>query len=211
MTSLPKKLSPGLKLALDLGPLLVFFVLLLRVDIMAATLSYVVLAPIVLAIYWLVERKIPPMLLVSTALILVMGGLTLWLKDDTFIKMKPTLIYCLFAAVLTGSLLVKRLLIKQLMGSGLAMSDVGWYKLTYATIGLFLSLALANELVWRNFSDATWAGFKIAVVPITLVAFGLMFYALRNHMVLDAVKGEAEGGNDSSKDSGSGDRSGDDQ
>ncbi len=207
MTTLPKKLSPGLKLALDLGPLLVFFVLLLRVDIMAATLSYVILAPIVLAIYWVVERKVPPMLLVSTALILVMGGLTLWLKDDTFIKMKPTLIYCLFAAVLTGSLLVKRLLIKQLMGSGLAMSDAGWYKLTYATIGLFLCLALANELVWRNFSDATWAGFKIAVVPITLVAFGLMFYALRNHMVLDEGKTEPM----DRKEAGSSDPSGDDQ
>lgn len=188
MSALPKKLSPGLKLALDLGPLVIFFVLLLRVDIMAATLSYVVLAPIVLGIYWVVERKIPPMLLVSTVLILMMGGLTLWLKDETFIKMKPTLIYCLFAAVLAGSLLVKRLIIKQIMGTDLAMSDEGWRKLTYATIGLFVSLAVANELVWRNFSDAFWAGFKIAVVPITLVAFGLMFFSLRNHMILDEAK-----------------------
>ncbi len=201
MTTERKPLSPGIKIALDLGPLVVFFVLLLRVDIMAATLSYVVLAPIVVAIYWFVERKIPPMLLVSTVLILVMGGLTLWLKDETFIKMKPTLIYCLFAAVLAGGLLAKRLIIKQLMGGGLQLTDRGWLQITYSTIAMFLALAVANEIVWRNFSSGIWAGFKIAVVPITLVCFALMFYSVRNHM-LEALEGsQAKNDSDSSNDS----------
>lgn len=194
MTSERKSLSPGIKIALDLGPLVIFFVLLLRVDIMAATLSYVVLAPIVVAVYWFTERKIPPMLLVSTVLILVMGGLTLWLQDETFIKMKPTFIYCLFAAVLAGGLLAKRLIIKQLMGSGLMLTDRGWLQITYSTIAMFLALAVANEIVWRNFSSGFWAGFKIAVVPITLVCFGLMFYSVRNHMLdgPDGLKPEAD-------------------
>lgn len=196
MTTERKALSPGVKIALDLGPLVVFFVLLLRVDIMAATLSYVVLAPIVVAIYWFVERKIPPMLLVSTVLILVMGGLTLWLKDETFIKMKPTLIYCLFAAVLAGGLLAKRLIIKQVMGSGLQLTNRGWLQITYSTIGMFLALAVANEIVWRNFSSGVWAGFKIAVVPITLVAFGLMFYSVRNHMLDTGESAAEEDGSD---------------
>ena len=125
------------------------------------------------------------MLLVSTALILVMGGLTIYLPDDTFIKMKPTIVYGLFSAVLLAGLMMNKLFIKMIMESSLQMEDQGWRIMTFGTIGLFIALGVANEIVWRNFSDGFWAGFKIAVIPITLVAFAVITLSCSKYMITE--------------------------
>ena len=185
MTEENSKLSPLVKLGLDLGPLVIFFVLLMRYDIFAATISYVVLAPIVVGTYWFYERKVPPMVLVSSVIILLFGGLTIYLHDDTFIKMKPTIVYAIFSTVLIGGLVIDKLFIKMLMESSMKMEDQGWRIMTYGVVGLFICLAIANEVVWRNFSDGFWAGFKIAVIPITLVAFAAITLSCSKYMIAD--------------------------
>jgi intracellular septation protein len=162
--------SPGLKLLIELGPLLVFFGVNAAYGIYAATAAFMVVTLISLAYAFWRYHKLPIMPLVSGAVVLVFGTLTLYLRDDTFIKLKPTLVYLIFAAVLGAGLLLKKPLLELLLGSAFNLSDEGWRKLTVRWVLFFVAMAVVNELVWRNFSTDVWVSFKaFGFLPITFL------------------------------------------
>jgi intracellular septation protein len=160
-----KQVPQGLKLALDFAPLLAFFVTYKLSGMYTATGVIIALSVISLVISYVITRKIARFTLFSTLLITVMGGLTLYLHDDSFVKMKPTAINLLFAAVLSFGLFTKRLFLKDLLGSALEMTEEAWRSLTIRWVFFFVALAGANEFIWRTMSEETWVNFKV---------FGLM-------------------------------------
>jgi intracellular septation protein len=168
--STSRTISPFLKLALDLGPLLIFFAANSMFDIYVATGAFMVAMIASIGIGFSLERKISPMPLITLALVLVFGGLTLWLANDLFIKLKPTILYVIFAAVLIGGLASKRLFIKILLGQTVHMPDAAWRVLTWRWAIFFLALAAANEFVRLTFSTDTWVAFKVwGVFPATMI------------------------------------------
>lgn len=163
-------MSPLLKMALDLGPLLIFFAANAFSDIFTATAVFMVAITLSIALTFAIERKISPMPVLTCALVLIFGGLTLWLSNENFIKIKPTILYSMFAAVLVGGLAFNRLFIKYLLGQSMQLADPAWRALTWRWSAFFLMLAIVNELVWRNTSTDTWVAFKVwGVFPLTLV------------------------------------------
>jgi intracellular septation protein len=168
-----QELHPGLKIALDLGPLLLFFFVNAKWGIFAATGTFMAATLFSLAFTYALARKIPMMPLVSAGVVLMFGGLTIWLQDETFIKIKPTIIYALFAAVLFGGLFVGRPLLSFVLGSVFQLKGEGWRKLTFRWAIFFVLMAVANEFVWRSYSTDTWVAFKtFGFLPLT-VAFAL--------------------------------------
>lgn len=159
--------SPLVKLALDLGPLIVFFVSFRYVGIFGATAAFMVAVLVALAIGYVRERKLSPMPLFTAVLVVVFGGLTLYLKNDTFIKMKPTVLYAFAGALLLGGLAFNRLFIKYVFAQAFELREEGWRKLTWRWGFFCLALALLNEAIWRNFATAIWVDFKVwAIMPL---------------------------------------------
>jgi intracellular septation protein len=164
------ELHPGLKIALDLGPLLLFFLANARWGIFVATSSFMAATLISLAVTYVLVRRIAVMPLVSALIVLVFGGLTLWLQDETFIKLKPTIIYALFAVVLFGGLLTGRSLLELVLDGVFRLTEVGWRKLTLRWALFFLAMAILNEIVWRSVSTDAWVAFKtFGFAPITFL------------------------------------------
>lgn len=162
--------NPFIKLLIDLGPLVAFFVAYARAGIYWATGVLMVATVIALVASRRLTGRFAPAPLVTAALVVVFGGLTFFLEDPRFIMMKPTIINLFFAAALTFGLVTRRPLLKLIMGEAVHLTDAGWHKLTTRWIAFFLALALANEIVWRNFSEATWVSFKAwGILPITLL------------------------------------------
>jgi intracellular septation protein len=148
--------SPLIKLALDLGPLIVFFAGFRFFGIYGATAVFMVAVLTVLAIGYMREKKLSPMPLFTAVLVVVFGGLTLYLKNDIFIKMKPTVLYGFIGMLLLGGLLFNRLFIKYVFAEAFDLNAEGWRKLTWRWGVFALTLAILNEAVWRNFSNGTW-------------------------------------------------------
>jgi intracellular septation protein len=173
-----KHLNPLLKLALEVGPLVVFFMANAYSDrfgvpqdrrIFTATAVFIVATVVALAVHYVLVRKLPIMPLVSGVVVFVFGGLTLWLQDDVFIKMKPTIINTLFGVVLLGGLWFGKSLLGYVFDSAFSLDAEGWRKLTLRWGLFFLFLAIVNEIVWRSFSTDTWVAFKVwGIMPITL-------------------------------------------
>ena len=137
--------------------------------IFVATGLFMVATAIALAVSWLLTRTLPIMPLVSGVVVFVFGALTLWLQDDIFIKMKPTIVNTLFGVVLLGGLLFGKSLLGYVFDSAFRLDAEGWRKLTLRWGLFFLFLAVVNEVVWRNFSTDTWVAFKVwGIMPITL-------------------------------------------
>ena len=159
-----------LKLALELGPLVIFYVANARADIFAATVWFMVAMVGSLALSWLLLHKVAVMPLVTAIVVLIFGGLTLWLHDDTFIKMKPTIVDSLFGVVLLGGLLFRVSLLRYVFGEVYKLRPEGWTVLTLRW-GLFLFfLAALNEVVWRTQSTDFWVAFKVwATMPLTIL------------------------------------------
>ena len=159
-----------IKLGLELGPLVVFFIVNSRADIFAATAWFMGAMAISLLASWVILKKIAVMPLVTGVVVLVFGGLTLWLQDETFIKMKPTITNGLFAAVLLGGLLFGQSLLKYVFGDVYKLRPEGWSKLTLNWGLFFVVLAVINEVLWRNFSTDFWVTFKVwGVMPLTVL------------------------------------------
>ncbi|MCB9948725.1 MAG: septation protein A [Rhodospirillaceae bacterium] len=167
-------MSPFGRLALEAGPLLAFFIANNRFGIMTGTAVFMATTVVSLVLSYRLERRVPLMPVVGCFFVMVFGGLTLALDDDSFIKLKPTVVNCLFAAILFAGLAIKRPLLKLLMGTVLVLRDEGWRQLTWRWAFFFLVLAALNEIVWRNFSTDTWVNFKVfGILPLSLV-FGAL-------------------------------------
>lgn len=162
-----------IKLGLEMGPLLLFFVINTMYGIFAGTAVLVISTLISLIASRIILRRTPIMPLVGGSFILLFGGLTLVFEDDTFIKIKPTVVNLLFAAALTTSLLLRRNWIKLLLESAFTLPDDVWRTLTWRWAGFFVFLALLNEVVWRTQTTDFWVTFKVwGTLPIT-IAFTL--------------------------------------
>jgi len=183
MTEKPQ-LNPMLKLALDLGPLLLFFAANSRYGIFTATATFMVAVLAALVVSYAMTRRLPIMPVVTAVIVVVFGGLTLILHDATFIKVKPTIIYGLFGAVLIGGLVFNKPLLCILFDSLFHLTEEGWRKLTLRWAIFFFALAALNEIVWRNASTDLWVDFKVFVVlPLTLIFGALQVPLLRRYAV----------------------------
>jgi intracellular septation protein len=166
----PAELNPLLKLALDLGPLLLFFFVNARFGIYAATGSFMVATIVSLVVTYALIRRIAIMPLVSAIVVMVFGGLTIWFQNETFIKVKPTIIYSLFAIFLLGGLAFGRSLIAIVLDSMFSLDAEGWKKLTLRWGLFFVVMAVVNEVVWRSVSTDAWVAFKtFGFLPLTVV------------------------------------------
>jgi intracellular septation protein len=165
-----KKLSPGLKLALELGPLIVFFIVNSKFGIFAATGVLMVGVVLTLAVSWAVTKHLPAMPLVTAALVLVFGSLTYFLHDETFIKLKVTILYSMFGAALIGALYFGKLLLPIVFDMAIHIDDEGWRKLTWRWGLFFFFLAGLNEVVRRVVTTDDWVNFKVfGILPLTLL------------------------------------------
>lgn len=166
-------MTPLLKLLIEAGPLVVFFVANGAYGIMAGTAAFMAATALALPASWLFDRRLPVVPLVSGAFILAFGGLTLALADETFIKLKPTVVNLLFAAILLGGLAFRTSLLKPVFEVAFRLTDRGWRLLTLRWGGFFLALALLNEFIWRTQTTEVWIQFKLfGMLPLTL-AFSL--------------------------------------
>lgn len=176
--------KPWVKTALELGPVLIFFAsfMLLRGDTVQvfgqeysgfvfATLIFVPVLIVATAVQWWLTGKLAPMQIATLVLVVVFGGLSVWLNDPRFFKMKPTMIYLLFAALLGFSLLAGKNWLQLVLSEALPMDAEGWRKLTLRMTLLFVGLALANEAVWRTMSETSWVYFKTFGLPLILFLF----------------------------------------
>tara|TARA_R110002094_G_scaffold133922_1_gene126308 strand:+ start:489 stop:1064 length:576 start_codon:yes stop_codon:yes gene_type:complete len=156
-----RAMPKGLKPATELGPILIFFAAYYFGDLFIATAAIMVTTLIALALSYYYTRSLPMMPVVTAVVVMVFGGLTLYLNDETFIKMKPTIIYGLFAAILFAGLMLGKSFIKILFDNFWDLSDEGWKKLTIRLAFFFLLMAVANEFIWRNFSTELWVNIKV--------------------------------------------------
>ncbi len=190
------KERPFSKLILEMGPLIIFFVcyynapipenLINDLDeanlfkIIFATKIFVPAILVALFIGWFQTKKIAKMPLITAILVVVFGGLTIWLNNPIFIKMKPTLIYLIFSAILGYGLLKKKIYLKILMGPAIPMNEEGWLILSKRFVGFFVLLAFTNEIIWRFFSQDFWVNFKTFGLPILLIFFMALQFNLFN-------------------------------
>jgi len=172
-TTTPTKLRtmhPAVKFALELGPLVIFFIANSRGGIYVATIAFMIATFAALAVMWFLARKIAMMPLISAFVVLVFGGLTLWLQDDHFIKMKPTIVNALFGVLLLGGLAFKKPLLPYVLGDVFMLTPRGWHELTIRWGVFFIAMAVLNEIIWRTVSTDTWVAFKtFGYLPMTLI------------------------------------------
>ena len=156
---------------LEIGPLILFFVVTAKWEIRTGTIVFMIATAIAVPSYRWMEGRWPIMPMIGGFFVLVFGGLTIYLDNSIFIKLKPTIVNCLFGLILGGGLLIlKRPLLKPIFGAAFQLTDEGWRKLTFRWALFFFVLAIVNEIAWRNLSDATWAASKAFVsFPLTMV------------------------------------------
>jgi intracellular septation protein len=203
MTAKKAQLNPLLKLVLDLGPLLLFFLAnsrptlflplvspILPADIASgehtgifvATAMFMVAVVLALAVSYALTRHLPVMPLVTAVIVLVFGSLTLVLHDELFIKLKPTIIYLLFGAVLLGGLAAGKSWLGMVFDSVFHLTEEGWRKLTLRWALFFFALAILNEIVWRSQTTDVWVSFKVfGVVPLTFLFAALQYPLLTRY------------------------------
>jgi intracellular septation protein len=163
----------GVKLLIEYGPLAAFFVTFYVAGFFWATGVIMVASVAALTASRLTFGRFLPVPVVTAVLVLIFGGLTLWLDDPRFIKIKPTAINLLFAGVLLVGLWMRRPLLKLLLGEAFNLTEEGWRRLTIRWIAFFVTLAAINEFVWRNFSDAVWVNFKLFGILLLTIAFAM--------------------------------------
>jgi len=175
----------ALKLLVEIGPLVVFFVGNTQYDIFVATGAFMAATAVSLLASRLIFKRVPAMPLVTGVFVFVMGGLTLYLHDELFIKLKPTIVNVLFASILLGGLAYGHSLLKYLFSDVFQLLDEGWRKLTLRWALFFLFLAVLNEIVWRFFSTDFWVAFKVfGIMPLTLI-FSIMQLGLMQRYQID--------------------------
>jgi intracellular septation protein len=197
---------PLLKLALELGPLLVFFFANLRGHwlvekfpelaglggpLFVATALFMAATVISLVVSKIVLGHLPIMPFVSGIVVVIFGSLSIWLQNETFIKMKPTIVNALFGVTLLGGLAFGRSLLGYVFNAAFQLDAEGWRKLTVRWGVFFLFLAVLNEVIWRNFSDDFWVAFKVwGTMPITIIFTMAQMPLVLKHTVAPAAEGE---------------------
>ncbi|MFO1088995.1 MAG: septation protein A [Hyphomicrobiales bacterium] len=178
-----KHLSPGLKIAIEMGPLVAFFIANAKGGIFTGTLVYMAAAAIALAVNWVLTRRIAIVPVVTLGFVLAFGGLTLFLHDETFIKMKVTIINALFGLMLLGGVFAGKPLLKVVLGEAIDLDDEGWRKLSIRWGVFFFAIAVLNEIIWRSVPTDTWVNFKVfGILPITIVFAMLQAPLMSRHM-----------------------------
>jgi intracellular septation protein len=179
-----RKINPIVKLVLELGPVLLFFVLFGRLKgqtfhignadysgFIVTTAAFVLLIILTTGILWALTGELSKMQLLTLVLVVVMGGLSIWLNDERFIKMKPTLLYLAFGGILGWGLLRGKSYLSLVMSDAIPMRPEGWMILTRRLTAFFFALAVANEAVWRTMSTEAWVNFKTFGLTAALFAF----------------------------------------
>jgi intracellular septation protein len=160
---------PLFKLATELGPLMIFFIANARFQLFVATGAFMVAVIVAMTASYMVTRHVPIMALVTGVIVIVFGTLTLVLHDETFIKVKPTIIYGLFAAILGGGLLFGRSFIAIMFDQMFNLTATGWRLLTMRWAMFFFAMAILNEVIWRTQTTDFWVAFKaFGVIPLTM-------------------------------------------
>lgn len=188
-----KKINPTLKLALELGPVALFFITYSRVKdqqfdlfgqtydgFIVATAAFIPVLLISTGLVWWLSGKLSRMQLMTAVLVLVFGGMSIWFNDDRFFKMKPTVIYLLFGGLLGIGLLRGQSYLRYVMDEALPMAEAGWMILTRRLCAFFFALAVANELVWRTMSTDAWVNFKTFGLTLAVFGFFVMQASLFN-------------------------------
>ena len=174
------------KLLIDVGPLAVFFIFYTRISLQASILPLMIATVIAVLFSYILEKIIPIMPTVGAGIVLILGGLTIYFDNEVFIKMKPTIINLIFAIILYGGMLVKKPLLKILLGAALRLEEEGWRILTYRWIGFFIALAVLNEIVWRTQTTDIWVNFKVfGILPITFIFTMTQFPLIKKHQIDD--------------------------
>jgi intracellular septation protein len=180
-----RKINPLLKLALEVGPIIIFFLAYRMApvpegletterqleQILFSTKVFIPVILASLAVSYVLTRKLPKMAVITAIVVTVFGGLTLYLRDDTFVKMKPTILYLLFASILGFGLLRGQSYLKYLMDELIPMSHEGWIKFTVRFVVFYLVLAALNEFVWRMYGTDTWVNFRTFILPLANFIF----------------------------------------
>ena len=175
-----------LKLIIDIGPLAIFFIFYTKSNLQSAILPFMIATIIAILISYIVDKKLPIMPTVGAAIILLFGGLTIYFDNEVFFKMKPTIINLLFAFILYVGMLIRKPLLKILLGAALKLKEEGWRILTYRWIGFFIALAILNEIVWRTQSTDIWVNFKVfGILPITFIFTMTQFPLIKKYQVED--------------------------
>lgn len=200
MTSPKKTINPWFKIALELGPVILFFVVFGRLKdrsftvlgteysgFIVTTALFVALILVTSAILWRIVGHLSKMQMVTLVIVLVMGGFSVWLNDERFIKLKPTLIYAIFASLLFFGLARGQSYLRLVMEEGLPMQPEGWMKLTWRFALFFAALGIANEIVWRNFSTEDWVTFKTFALTFAPMVFIMAQFRLIERYALPAA------------------------
>lgn len=187
----PKWLKP----VVDYGPLAAFFIAYLIGKLYVATAALMIATVIAVVLSLALERRLPIMPLVTAAIVMVFGGLTLWLNDERFIKMKPTIVQGLFSLVLFGGLAFGRPLLSPLLGAAWSMDREGWRHLTFRFAVFFAAMAALNEVVWRTQSTDVWVAYKVFGIMGLTILFAMAQAPLmkRHHLAEPEQPGEGSG------------------
>lgn len=192
-----QEMSNGLKFILEFGPIIFFFLgyMWLRdetfivfgveyLGFIAVTALFIPICVISMAVYWRLTGRLAKMQAITTVLVVVFGGLTIWFNDEQFFKMKPTVIYLLFATVFGLGLLKKKSVMQYALEDAMPLTHAGWMIMTRHSVVFFLALAVINELIWRNYSTDVWVSFKTFGLPVITAAFFIGdTYLLREHII----------------------------
>ena len=176
-----------IKLFIDIGPLAVFFIYYkISGELIDAILPLMLATVISVVISYILEKKIPIMPTLGAGIVIIFGGLTIIFDNKIFIFMKPTIINIIFAAILYGGIILKKPLLRYLLGSALRLEDEGWAILTQRWIAFFIALAVLNEIVWRTMSEDFWVSFKVfGILPITFIFTMTQFPLIKKYQVED--------------------------
>ena len=175
------------KLFIDIGPLAIFFIYYkLSGDLIDAILPLMLATVVAVIISYILEKKIPIMPTLGAGIVVIFGGLTIIFDNKIFIFMKPTIINLIFAGILYGGVILKKPLLKYLLGSALKLEEEGWTILTQRWAAFFIALAVLNEIVWRTMSEEFWVSFKVfGILPITFIFTMTQFPLIKKYQVDD--------------------------
>ena len=180
----PKSTPKWIKPVIDFGPLLVFFIAYKIGGLMPATLALIITTLVALTLGYWTTRRLALMPLVTAVIVTIFGGLTLWSKNDIFIKMKPTIVQAIFAIILFGGLILKKPTLQFVLGEALRLTDSGWRQLTLRFALFFTAMAILNEIVWRNVAEAIWIDFKVfGILGLTMLFSLTQVPLMKRHMI----------------------------